>query len=187
MIRFLSPSVCVAGLLLASCAPSEAAPAHANSKAAQWEPDCPQQIEGGDQPAVREELWNKRKDAEPLCLFVGAIAWAHYDSGKATELYALGMIRRRYDLGRCVNAPGGMLSSMMAAVRMGAGDKLRESGILVGPAQIRPFALDPATYRYRTDHLASTCEGSVKPSNTWAAEQEQMQREIANHGPHSSS
>lgn len=186
MIRFLSPSICVASILLAGCAPSEAAPERADSVAAQWEPDCPQQLEGVDQPAVREELWNRRKDAEPLCLFIGAIAWAHYDRGKATELYALGMIRRRYDLGRCVNAPGGMQSSMMAAVRMGAGDKLREAGILVGPAQIRPFALDPATYRYRTDHLAFMCEGPVKPSSAWGEEQERMRREMADHAPPSS-
>jgi hypothetical protein len=173
----------MAVLLLAGCAPAEEASTAQVQPAAQWEPDCSIQAEDRDQPARREELWVKRKDAEPLCLFSGAMAWAAFDQEKAAQLYALAMVRRRYDIGRCVRPPGGPMSSMMAAIRMGAGDKLQEAGIMVGPATIRPLALDPATYRYRTDHLAAMCEGPVKPSSSWPDEEAQMRREIEGRSP----
>lgn len=171
-------SVCVATLIVMGSVPAKAL-TQTGGRSAQWEPDCPTQVADQYEQEVREELWSQRKDAEPLCLFAGAMAWASHDSSKATELYALAMVRRRYDLGRCVAPPGGMMSSVMAAVRMGAGQALLDVGIKVGPVEMRPFGLDPATYQYRTDHLGTVCEGAVKPVEAWPREQEKIRREIA--------
>ena len=174
----LSRRLGLALLLVTGCAPAGEASSAQTNPAGQWEPECSIQADGPDQPALREQLWTERKAAEPLCLFIGAMAWAPYDKDRAAELYALAMVRRRYDLGRCVHPPGGPVSSMMAAMRMGAGDKLREAGIVVGRTAIRPLALDPEMYKYRTDHLATMCEGPVKPSSPWPDVEAQMRREI---------
>lgn len=183
-MKFLAHLVVATGVLAcAACERSEATATAAPDLPLQrvaeitWEPDCPMG-EAMMIPTGRDTLWRTRAAAEPLCLFAGAIAWAQHDKQKAAQLYALGMVRRRYDIGRCQAVPAGPLSSLMASVRLGAGDKLREAGIEVGPDQIRPVALDPASYRFRTDHLSTFCEGPVKPARLWPEVQAQMRSEL---------
>lgn len=168
----------VAALTAASAAP-QAGAAHARAPdlgRTDWEPDCG--LTRREDPAFRDAAWAQRGRSEPLCLFAGAMAWASHDKGKAQQLYALALTRRRYDIGRCVWPPQDQFSSMMAVMRMAADQALAERGLRVGPDEISAVARDEATYAYRTDHLNRMCGGQVKPVSQWPAVRRQMLSEL---------
>lgn len=163
---------------LSMCAGATAAAAQPRGAETYWEPDCDYSLEGGEDPRNRETLWTARMQAEPICLLAGATAWARHDKERSARLYALANVRRYYDIGRCQQGAYGPFSSMMAALGMSAGEKLREAGVLLGLEQIRTVAMDEETYRYRTDHLRTMCDGAVKPTRAWPAEQAKIKAEV---------
>lgn len=175
----LSPKAALAPLLAVLWAVSVAA--HAAPATAQegdevsWDAACPQKPPGEYSTAERDAVWDTRQNAEPLCLLIGSIAWAEHDKDKASQLYRLGMLRRYYDLGRCVTQPHGPVSSMMMVMRMQAAQALGAVGAMPDLESAKVAARDPSTFRYRTDHLETMCEGPVQPADKWDEIREKLQ------------
>lgn len=127
----------------------------------------------------REALWAGRGDAQPLCLFVASFVWADHDRQKASDLYALAMVRYRYDAARCAApVPDSLVSSMVAA-RMAAGGRLADLGVFVGPKEIGAAAQRSDSYIYPVGHLQMQCDGNLRPETEWPSLRQQMQDEIA--------
>jgi hypothetical protein len=147
---------------------------------AHWEPDCSFASEARETPEGREALWRERSRAEPLCLLAGATAWSKIDRARAERLYAVALVRRRYDTGRCVRPPQGSMAEIMALIRIRAEEALEAAGS-TGPSRalMGEVVADPATYSYRTDHLVTACGGQrVRPQRAWPAVQAQIAREF---------
>ena len=129
--------------------------------------------------AERAGLWNGRGDAQPLCLFIASVAWAEHDRQKASDLFALAMLRYQYDTVRCAAPISGPTGSAMTAGRMAAGDRLYDLGIPVGPEQIGAAAMDPKSYEYPIRHLQTLCDRQVKPADEWPDIQLKLQKAVA--------
>jgi hypothetical protein len=127
----------------------------------------------------RAALWDGRGDAQPLCLFVASFAWADHDRQKASDLYALAMVRYRYDALRCAAPVPDALVSTMVAARMAAGDRLADLGIDVGPNEIGAAAQRSESYIYPVGHLQTQCDGKLRPETEWAGLRRAMQEQIA--------
>ncbi|MDG2531948.1 MmcQ/YjbR family DNA-binding protein [Caulobacter endophyticus] len=165
--------------LLILAAPADAAP----SPEVPWGEACPQKPAEAWSRAERETAWATRQGAEPLCLFMASAAWASHDPDKAALLYRLAATRREYDRRRCVEPPRGQMSSAMMAIRMQAGAALQAAGAKADPAQVATIGRDPETYRYRSDHLETMCDGPVRPERDWDRLRDEMRREIDEPSP----
>lgn len=129
--------------------------------------------------ADRAALWDGRGDAQPLCLFVASVAWADHDRQKASDLYALAMVRYRYDAVRCAApVPDALVSSMVGA-RMATESRLADLGIFVGPQEIGAAAQRSESYVYPVGHLQQQCEGKLRPESEWAGLRVEMQDAVA--------
>lgn len=140
---------------------------------------CPTSMGASLSDRDRAALWDGRGDAQPLCLFVASFAWADHDRQKASDLYALAMVRYRYDAVRCAApVPDALVSSMVAA-RMAAGDRLASLGIFVGPKEIGAAAQRSESYTYPVGHLQAQCDGKLRPESEWGGLRLEMQDAIA--------
>lgn len=139
---------------------------------------CPTHMGASLSDADRENLWNGREDEQPLCLFIASTAWAQHDPQKASDLFALGMVRFRYDAVRCAGPVSESTASAMTAARMAAGSHLSDLGIFVGPEEIGAAARRPQSYVYPADHLQALCDGNVRSESEWPALRLEMQEAI---------
>ena len=170
------------GLLGCGSEPEESEKSHSASSAEQVSPrstgQCPTHMGASLSGADRENLWNGREDEQPLCLFIASTAWAQHDRKKASDLFALAMVRFRYDAVRCAGPVSQSTASAMTAARMAAGGYLSDLGIFVGPEEIGAAARNSRSYVYSAQHLQALCDGQVKSENEWPALRVEMQDAI---------
>lgn len=175
---------CLVSVCLLGCGsePANSEESYSASSAEQISPrsigQCPTHMGASLSDADRENLWNGRGDEQPLCLFIASTAWAQHDRRKTSDLFALAMVRFRYDDVRCAGPVSASTASAMTAARMAAGSHLSGLGIFVGPEEIGAAARHPQSYVYSTQHLAALCDGNVKSENEWPALRLEMQEAI---------
>jgi len=140
---------------------------------------CPTYMGAPASDADRDMLWNGRANAQPFCLFISSVAWAEHDRQKASDLFALAMVRYQYDAVRCATPIAGPVGSAMTAGRMAAGGRLSDLGILVGPEEIGAAARRSETYNYPIRHLQTLCDGDVLPEVEWPSLQRNILQTVA--------
>jgi hypothetical protein len=134
---------------------------------------------------ARATAWERRHDLTPLCLYEAAAWWANLDAENAGELFALAMLRARYDVLRCRepeqarNAP-----TLFRSVEITVSGQLRarrDQDPAWWPQMLQRTAAADETFRYDGRRLESVCEdaGGATPRSRWRAARDRVRAAVA--------